>query len=118
MAKKKIVLCRAGKPAEIVNREDTPENYQSIVGGYIQAIYPFDDEVALVCNEEGVLHNLPVNRNVKFDGGGNTFILGDFFIIGAPVDKEDFASLTDEQAKKYLNMFKEPEFINPQDIAI
>lgn len=26
------------------------ESMQAVVGGYIQAIYPFDDEVALVCN--------------------------------------------------------------------
>ena len=27
---------------------------QETVGGLIQAIYPFEDEVAVVCNDEGI----------------------------------------------------------------
>ena len=38
------------------------ESMQAVVGGYIQAIYPFDDEVALVCNEEGKINGLMPNR--------------------------------------------------------
>ena len=39
------------------------ESMQAVVGGYIQAIYPFeDDELALICNEEGKLLGLPFNR--------------------------------------------------------
>lgn len=29
------------------------KSMQEVVGGLIQAIYPFDEPVALVCNEEG-----------------------------------------------------------------
>ena len=35
------------------------EAMQGIVGGHLQAVYPFRDEVALVCNEEGKNLNLP-----------------------------------------------------------
>lgn len=27
---------------------------QDVVGGLIQAIYPFEDKVAVVCNDEGI----------------------------------------------------------------
>ena len=34
------------------------ESMQRIVGGDIEAVYPFDDPVAIVCNEEGKLLSL------------------------------------------------------------
>ena len=35
---------------------------QDIVGGTIQAMYPYDDAVALVVNDEGKVLGLPMNR--------------------------------------------------------
>ena len=32
---------------------------QAIVGGQIQALYPWEDSVALICNDEGKLLRLP-----------------------------------------------------------
>jgi len=32
---------------------------QQVVGGYIEAVYPYDDPVAIVCHEEGKLIGLP-----------------------------------------------------------
>ena len=37
---------------------------QEIVGGYIEAIYPYEEDVAIVCNEEGLINGLPFNRSV------------------------------------------------------
>ena len=34
--------------------KDELKDLQAIVGGHIQAIYPFQDYVALVCNEDGI----------------------------------------------------------------
>ena len=49
------------------------ESMQAVVGGYIQAIYPFeDDELALICNEEGKLLGLPFNRALV-DGDGRVY---------------------------------------------
>ena len=39
------------------------------VGGYIEAIYPYEDPVALVCNEEGKLEGLPLNRALRDEDG-------------------------------------------------
>ena len=35
---------------------------QAPVGGLIEAVYPFEDPVALICNDEGKLTGLPQNR--------------------------------------------------------
>lgn len=52
---------QAPKSADITGGLD---EMQQIVGGYIQAIYPFPEEVALVCNDEGKLLGLPLNRGL------------------------------------------------------
>lgn len=36
------------------------ESYQEAVGGMIEVIYPFDDMVCIVCNEEGKPHTAAV----------------------------------------------------------
>ena len=90
------------------------ESMQKIVGGSIQAIYPFDEPVALICNEEGKLLNLPLNRALR-DDEGNVYdiISGTFFLCAAPPDSDRFVGLTDQQAKTYMERFAMPEmFLN------
>ena len=90
------------------------ESMQEIVGGPIQAIYPFEEPVALICNEEGKLLNLPLNRALR-DEEGNVYdiISGTFFLCAAPPDSDRFAGLTDQQVKTYMERFAMPEmFLN------
>ncbi len=80
---------------------------QKIVGGTIQAIYPFPQTtVAVICNDEGKLTGLPLNRTLK-DDHMNPYdvIAGTFFICNAPPDSDDFASLTEEQMEFCLQTF-------------
>ena len=90
------------------------ESMQKIVGGSIEAIYPFEEPVALMCNEEGKLLGLPLNRALR-DDEGNVYdiISGTFFLCAAPPDSNHFAGLTDQQAKMYMEWFAVPEmFLN------
>lgn len=77
---------------------------QAIVGGTIQAVYPFQDMAAIVCNDEGKLMGLPANRFLR-DGGGEPYdvLCGTFFVVG--VGQEDFVSLTDKQVKTYKELY-------------
>ena len=90
------------------------ESMQKIVGGSIEAIYPFEEPVALICNEEGKLLNLPLNRALRDDAGKVYDILsGTFLLCTAPQDSDCFTSLTDQQAKMYMEWFAVPEmFLN------
>ena len=45
------------------------ESMQRIVGGDIEAVYPFDDPVVLVCHGEGKLLGLPMNRALTDESG-------------------------------------------------
>ena len=90
------------------------ESMQKIVGGSIEAVYPFADPVALICNGEGKLLGLPLNRALR-DGDGEVYdiISGTFFVCAAPPDSDHFAGLSDQQAKTYLERFAVPEmFLN------
>ena len=83
------------------------KSMQTVVGGYIQAIYPFDDEeIALICNEEGKLVGLPFNRTLKDEEGSiYDVVVGTFFLCRAPSNSEDFASLTNEQMEWGMEWF-------------
>ena len=90
------------------------DSMQKIVGGPIEAVYPFVEPVALICNEEGKLLNLPLNRALR-DDEGNVYdiISGTFFVCAAPPDSDRFVGLTDQQAKAYMERFAMPEmFLN------
>jgi hypothetical protein len=87
------------------------KSMQAIVGGLIEAIYPFEDEeLALICNEEGKLLGLPYNRALRDeDGRIYDVIAGTFFLCRAPADSESFEGLTEGQMRFYKDLFKHPE---------
>ena len=104
----KILVIEPLTPPYVKEIEGGLESMQKIVGGLIQAIYPFDHpEIALVCNDEGKLNRLPLNRAL-FDKDGNIvdIIAGTFFLCSAPIDSEDFEGLTDEQIETYKKRFE------------
>ncbi|MGN8876501.1 DUF3846 domain-containing protein [Pseudoflavonifractor sp. HCP28S3_F10] len=105
-----ILMVEPGKTPYPAQMEDSLEVMQAAVGGLIQALYPFDDSVALVCNDEGKLLGLPPNRALR-DEEGNIYdvVCGIMFLCGAPPDSENFCSLTPEQIKKYEKHFRYPE---------
>ena len=83
---------------------------QEIVGGLIQPIYLFDEPVALVCNDEGKLLDLPANRGLRNkDGQIYDIVCGTFFLCGAPPDSDHLTSLTPEQIQRYQERFYAPE---------
>ena len=59
-----VILVEPNKYPEVVEIEDTLEAMQKIVGGCIEQYMPFDDEVAIICNDEGKLNGLPLNRAI------------------------------------------------------
>ena len=81
---------------------------QKAVGGDIEAVYPYDDPVALVCNEEGKLNGLQLNRALSTeDGEVYDIIAGTFMVTGLTDD--NFGSLSPELQQKYAELFKQPE---------
>ena len=46
---------------------------QEIVGGLITAIYPYEEPVGIVANDEGLLLGMDFNRSVEGGSGGSFF---------------------------------------------
>ena len=99
----KILIVEPGKTPR---RADIPHALgamQHVVGGYIQALYPWEDPVALVANEEGLIEGLELNRYIM----SGVTIAGTFFLCG--LDEEDFTDLSDELTPKYKELLREPQ---------
>lgn len=103
----KVIIVEPHKPARVALIDNTLEAKQEIVGGWIEAIYPFDDNVALICNEEGKINGEELNRPL-FDEDGRIYdiIAGTFIVCG--LTDNDFGTLTDEQALHYCAMYMTP----------
>ena len=71
-------------------------------------LYPFGDLVALICNEEGKLLGLPLNRPLRHPETGAVYdiVCGTCFLCGAPPGSDRFASLTEEQIARYSERFR------------
>ena len=98
MAKIRVVMCPVDRAPYVTWIEDSLENLQRTVGGYIE-YFTFAKDAVIVCNEEGRMMGLPENKSLLLSG-----FRGDCFICG--VDGENFVSLGDEQRKTLLHWCK------------
>ena len=100
----KVLVVEPMKPCEAREIPDTLEAMQAIVGGGIEATYPFAEPVAVICNAEGKGLDLPYNRPLMDESGlPYDIVCGTFFL--ARVEGEHFASLTEEQLQKYKALY-------------
>ena len=103
-----VLVVEPEQPPYVKSIEDSLQSLQTEVGGSIEAVYPFDDPVAIICNEEGKLLGLPLNRALR-DEDRHVYdvIAGTFLVTG--LGAEDFCSLNEQQIEKYSEQFKTPE---------
>jgi len=100
----KVLIVEPMKPCEAREIPDTLEAMRDIVGGDIEATYPFADTVAVVCNSEGKFLGLPHNRPLLDERGmPYDIVCGTFFLAG--LGAEDFVSLTDDQIQRYKSLY-------------
>ena len=106
-----VLKIAPGQYPQQVEIDNNLKALQEAVGGTIAAVYPFADPVAIICNDDGKLMGLHLNRALR-DEEGEIYdvIAGSFFVCGAPPDSENFTSLTDEQVDYWLRRFAKPEF--------
>ena len=109
MKEKMTVLCvKPGKKPVCIEIEDGLGAFQRAVGGCIETVYPYEDPVALIVNEEGKLNGLPLNRALRDeDNDIYDIVAGSFLVVG--LGKSDFTSLTPALMEKYEKLFHCPE---------
>ena len=77
--------------------------------GLIEFVW-LEDNVSILCNEEGKLIGLEPNRHFY-----NDILCGVFYVVGED-DDGNLTSLAEDMQKKYSQMFGEPEDI-PKSLA-
>lgn len=108
----KVLMVEPEKKPYVKELAGDLQSMQKAVEGLIECVYPYMDPVGIVCNEEGKMLGLPLNRAIYSDTGEMVDIIaGNFFVTG--LEGEEFADLTDALLDKYMKMFQSPElFIN------
>lgn len=106
--KLRAVAVRAQKRAEIVEIEDDLKAFQQFVGGLIDVVYPWKDAAGIICNDEGLINGMPLNRALFSGQKIDRVIAGDFLVVG--LDGDDFTSLDDNQVARYTRLFAKPHF--------
>lgn len=103
----KILIVEPGKHPSEMEICNTLQDMQETVGGYIEAIYPFEDMVALISDEEAKLKSDTQWNRIL----GRDIIKGTFFLCG--IKGENFSDLPDELMQKYKEFFWEPQLFIP-----
>ena len=103
-----VLKIAPGQYPQQVEIDNNLKALQEAVGGTIAAVYPFADPVAIICNDDGKLMGLPLNRALR-DENGEMYdaVAGTFLVVG--LGEEDFVSLSPELAQKYEQLFHQPE---------
>ena len=99
----KVLVVEPLKPCYVREIEGL-QAMQEIVDGHIEAIYPYEEPVAIIANEEAKLLGLPYNRPLMDEHGvPYDIVCGTFFVAG--LGEETFVSLTDDQIRRYKELF-------------
>ena len=92
----RAIIKEVGKFPQIKEIENTLDTLKELVGGYIEVLR-LDDDILLICNEEGKLQGLPPNFAM-----GNDVIVGTVVFVSFD-GKEDFTSLNDWQIEYLMS---------------
>lgn len=119
MNRMRVVLVEPRKQARVIWIDNTLEAMQELVGGYIET-FQLDDEVFIVCNEEGKMGGFEPCRAIWYEGELIEIIFGTFFICAAPWDSENFDSLSEDQAKQFSEQYRAAEYFvrTPEGISV
>ena len=78
--------------------------------GLIEFVW-LEDNVSILCNEDGKLIGLEPNRRL-----GDDILCGVFYIV-AENDEGELISLTDLQQERYSKMFRDPDLIFKDEVS-
>lgn len=106
----RVVLVEPGKQARIADIEASLEGYYRAIGAdTIQAAYPFEEEVCIICDDEGKLTGRQLNRALRYEDTKEIYdiVAGTFFVCSCKETR--YTSLSTDQQRRYLEQFKWPE---------
>lgn len=99
----KVLLLEPGKYAQEIEMDGSRESIKNLIDGFPEVVYPFEDPVVVVCDEESLLKQRVLNRAFMED----IVIAGTCFICG--IGESDFISLSDNLMEQYKRKYYYPE---------
>ena len=92
---------------KVIETENELEKYQELVNGYIQCLDY--GSVTIICNEEGKINHLPLNRAL-YDREGSLYeIIAGNMVLVSTTPMGNFDSLTQGQIELYKREFESSE---------
>ena len=102
----RIIIIRNNVNPVLCNVPHSLTIFQQIVGGKIEVVEPFPDNVVLVCDESGRNNGKPINRVID----DSMDICGDFFLCGH--DGEGLSDFPEDLVEWYMARFKLPTIVH------
>lgn len=109
MEKITVLAVRPEEEPEMMELEDDLRAMQAFVGGNIEAVRPWGDDVIIICDEEAVLKQIPPNRIIMHPSGEVCCVIcGPFFLCLAPRNSETFMGLPRMMAERCIRLMVAP----------
>ena len=111
----KVLMVETGKHPTVTELDNTLDSLQEAVSlgtnyvGLIEII-PLDENIVILCNEEGKLNGLAGNRRI-----GNDIIAGVFYVCGED-EEGNLTSLSDVDIAKYKSRFWNIEYYTDEEV--
>ena len=102
----RIIVVRYNEHPVLRNVPHSLTVFQQIVGGKIEVVEPFPDNVVLVCDESGRNNGKPINRVID----DSMDICGDFFLCGH--DGEGLSDFPEDLVEWYMARFRLPSLVH------
>ena len=112
----KVLKVEPGKAPEVATLKNELFALQVAVSvgapyvGLIEII-EINDEVCILCNEEGKLLSLPPNRRM-----GRDIICGTFYFVGQNYDEGELTSLSEHLIEYLSKQYAVPDIIDPEEV--
>ncbi len=104
----RVLMIEPGRKAYEKDIMSSVASLRRTIGGDLEAYYPFEDDVVIICDDEGKIKHRPANRAILDNEGDLVDIIcGPFFIADAAGNY--LGSLSDEMIDKYRKKFELPE---------
>lgn len=98
-----VIYKEVGKDPVVKEIQNTLEAKQELVNGLIEVVpYNEDEDLVLICNEEGKIQNLELNIDMGFD-----YIVGNCLVVGDDYINGDFKSVPNDKVKGVIEDLKE-----------
>ncbi|MDO4500868.1 MAG: DUF3846 domain-containing protein [Erysipelotrichaceae bacterium] len=94
---------------KVISIEDDLDEYQRIVGGFIDFIQIDDDEdVNVIINDEGKLMGLDINKLIYHNNDLIDVLVGNLLVVGVDNLTGNVVDLPKEKIDYYMNYFDSP----------